>query len=97
MDTRIRGCVVLDAVGVFTLISAGLSLFGATWLPVDSLRLFGWLFLAGVGLLALARVCEIMRVVMRTPSVVSMRAPRPVPVEAAAIAEPAKANYPRAA
>lgn len=95
MDTRIGGCVVLDALGVFTLISAGLSLFGATWLPVDSLQLFGWLFVTGIGLLAVARVCEILRVVLRTPSVISMRAPRPLPQPVAA--EAATANYPRAA
>jgi hypothetical protein len=100
METRIGFCVILDAVAVFSLISAGLSLAGASFLPADSMQLFGWLFMTALALFAVARVTEILRVLVKTPNAASMRVVRPATSTASAEtlpAEAAKAEFPRAA
>ena len=101
METRISFCVILDAIAVFSLISAGLSLAGAGFLPTDSMQLFGCLFATALALFATARITEIVRVLMRTPNAASMRVVRPEVSGAEAEALPAEtakaAEFPRAA
>ena len=98
METRISFCVVLDALGVFTLICAGLSLAGASWLGANSITIFGWLFISAIALFSVARVCEILRVVWKTPSAVSMRAISPaVSATGSEQEQPERSDFPRAA
>lgn len=95
METRLRFCVVLDAIAVFSLIIAGGSLAGSSWIPFDAFALFRWSFAGTVLLFGVARICEIARILWLTPSARSMRRPAE-PIPALGHASP-ESRFPRAA
>lgn len=94
METRIRFCIVLDALGVFALIASMLSLIGSSLIPVDTILSFRWCFIGALALFGVARICEIARILWHTPNARSMRQTVARPALAEATPE---SRYPRAA